>query len=77
MTKTKRPTIRTGDTVRLADHVSNFPSYADKPAVTRATELRVSSITGKGTTRAPWSVSLTDGTHFWHVEPGDVVAVGA
>jgi hypothetical protein len=71
-TKTKRPTLRPADLVTLASHVRSFPAYDGKPAILRDTVLRVSSIQGKGTNRAPWKVTLTDGMHFWHVNADDV-----
>jgi hypothetical protein len=37
--------------------------------------LSVSHLTGKGSTRNPWHVVVTDGEHFWHLEPDDVVRV--
>lgn len=70
---TKRPATRIGDTVTLSSIKSSIPAYDGKPAVLRDTALRVSSVTGTGSKRNPYHVVVTDGTHFWHMEPGDVV----
>lgn len=70
--KTIKPAYRPADCVRLASHVRCIPAYGDKPIVTHATELRVSSLSGNGSKRQPWSVTVTDGQHFWHVDPSDL-----
>jgi hypothetical protein len=70
--KTKRPTLRKHDRVVLAPHKSVIPPYDGKPYVLRDTVLTVSHLTGTGTQRSPWHVVVTDGTHFWHLEPEDV-----
>jgi hypothetical protein len=70
--KAKRPSVRIGDTVSLSPIKSMIPAYDGKPAVLRDTVLTVSSITGTGAKRNPYHVVVTDGTRFWHLEPGDV-----
>lgn len=59
----------------LAAHKSVIPPYDGKPFVLRDTMLTVSHLTGTGSKRNPWHVVVTDGTHFWHLEPDDVVRV--
>ena len=75
MASTKRPTLRKNDRVTLAPHKRVIPPYDDKPYVLRDTVLTVSHLTGTGSTRNPWHVVVTDGTHFWHLEPDDVTPV--
>jgi len=70
--KAKRPTLRKHDRVTLAAHKSVIPPYDGKPFVLRDTVLTVSHLTGTGSARNPWHVVVTDGTHFWHLEPDDV-----
>jgi hypothetical protein len=73
MMKTKRPALHVGDHVQLAPHVRSIPAYEGKPAVLSSTRLRVSCVTGTGSKRNPYSVVTTDGVHFWHHAPDDVV----
>jgi sulfite reductase alpha subunit-like flavoprotein len=75
MATTKRPAFRKGDRVTLAWHKSVIPPYDGKPFVLRDTVLTVSHLTGTGSKRNPWHVVVTDGTHFWTLEPDDVVHV--
>lgn len=70
---TRRPKHRKHDRVTLASHKSVIPAYGGKPFVGRDTVLTVSHLTGTGSTRNPWHVVVTDGEHFWHLEPDDVV----
>ena len=73
-TRGKRPRFRVGDRVTLASHVRPIPAYSGKPFVGREDVLRVSSVTGRGTLRDPWGVSVTDDQgHFWGLLPGDLV----
>ena len=71
----KRPKFKIGDLVSLASYTPLIPAYGGKPFVGRETILRVSSITGKGTLRAPWFVHVTDGSSFWQLPPDDLVLV--
>lgn len=71
MNKTKRPTIRLRDTVTVKNVI---PAYDGKPWVLSDTALTVSSVTGTGSTRNPYRVVVTDGAHFWHLEPDDLQA---
>jgi hypothetical protein len=74
MAKERRPTFRVSDRVVLAEHTPLIPAYEGKPFVGRETVLRVSSIVGKGTQRAPWGVNITDDAgHFWRMDPGDLM----
>lgn len=73
----RRPKLRTGDLVLLAPQKSVIPAYDGKPFVGRESVLRVSSVTGTGSARSPYRVVVTDGEHFWHLEPDDVVAQDA
>lgn len=73
MSKTKRPALNIRDSVTLSSIKSSIPAYDGKPAVLRDTVLAVSSITGTGSKRNPFHVVVADGSHFWHMEPGDVV----
>ena len=75
MATSKRPALRKHDRVTLASHKSVIPPYEGKPFVLRDTVLTVSHLTGTGSSRNPWHVVVTDGTHFWHLEPDDVVRV--
>lgn len=75
MSASKRPTLRKHDRVTLAPHKSLIPAYGGKPFVGRETILTVSHLTGTGAKRNPWHVVVTDGTHFWHLEPDDVQRV--
>ena len=75
MAKTKRPTLRKHDRVTLSRIKSLIPAYGGKPFVGRDTILTVSHLTGTGAQRNPWHVVVTDGTHFWHLEPDDVQRV--
>jgi len=73
-TRGKRPRFRAGDRVSLASHVRPIPAYGGKPFVGRDAVLRVSSVTGRGTLRDPWGVSVTDDAgNFWGLMPGDLV----
>ena len=75
MATSKRPTLRKHDRVTLAEHKKVIPPYDGKPFVLRDTVLTVSHLTGTGSKRNPWHVVVTDGTHFWHLEPDDVTRV--
>ena len=75
MATSKRPALRKHDRVTLAAHKSVIPPYDGKPFVLRDTVLTVSHLTGTGSKRNPWHVVVTDGTHFWHLEPDDVARV--
>ena len=75
MATSKRPALRKHDRVTLAAHKSVIPPYDEKPWVLRDTVLTVSHLTGTGSKRNPWHVVVTDGTHFWHLEPDDVMRV--
>jgi hypothetical protein len=75
MATSRRPTLRKHDRVTLASHKSVIPPYDGKPFVLRDTVLTVSHLTGTGSKRNPWHVVVTDGTHFWHLEPDDVTRV--
>jgi len=75
MANAKRPALRKHDRVTLASHKSVIPPYEGKPFVLRDTVLTVSHLTGTGSNRNPWHVVVTDGTHFWHLEPDDVTRV--
>lgn len=75
MANAKRPALRKHDRVMLASHKSVIPPYDGKPFVLRDTVLTVSHLTGTGSNRNPWHVVVTDGTHFWHLEPDDVTRV--
>ena len=72
MATTKRPALRKQDRVTLSRIKSVIPAYGGKPFVGRDTVLTVSHLTGTGSKRNPWHVVVTDGEHFWHLEPGDV-----
>ena len=74
-TSSKRPALRKHDRVTLAEHKSVIPPYEGKPFVLRDTLLTVSHLTGTGSKRNPWHVVVTDGEHFWHLEPDDVTRV--
>lgn len=75
MAKTRRPRFQINDRVTLAPYTPLIPAYGGKPFVGRETVLRVSSIDGKGTLRAPWGVNITDDEgHFWHMQPDDIVS---
>lgn len=69
----KRPPFHVGDRVTIAAHTPLIPAYGGKPAIGRGFVLRVSSVTGKGTLRDPWSVHVTDGTNLWYMQPDDLV----
>jgi len=73
--KAKRPQFKLRDTVQLSSIKSMIPAHDGKPAVLGDTRLSVSSITGTGSKRNPYHVVMTDGVHFWHLEPDDVVLV--
>lgn len=75
MANARRPSFRKHDRVTLAPHKSVIPPYDGKPFVLRDTVLTVSHLTGTGSKRNPWHVVVTDGTHFWHLEPDDVIPV--
>jgi len=75
MKKASRPRVRPGDRVILAYHKSVIPAYDGKPFVGHDQELRVSSVPGTGSQRNPYGVVVTDGEHFWHLLPEDVVPV--
>jgi hypothetical protein len=73
--KTKRPAFRPGDSVTLASHVRTPIRMEGSADILRDTVLRVSCVTGRGTLRAPWEVSVTDGASFWKFDPSDIEAV--
>lgn len=75
MATSKRPALRKHDRVTLSPIKSVIPPYDGKPFVLRDTVLTVSNLTGTGSKRSPWHVVVTDGTHFWHLEPDDVARV--
>lgn len=75
MANAKRPALRKNDRVTLSRIKSVIPAYGGKPFVLRDTVLTVSHLTGTGSNRNPWHVVVTDGTHFWHLEPDDVTRV--
>ena len=75
MATIKRPTLRKHDRVTLSVIKRPIPAYGGKPFVGRETVLTVSHLTGTGSKRNPWHVVVTDGTHFWHLEPDDVARV--
>lgn len=72
MKNTKRPALRTGDQVTVADHVRTPIRIDGRADVLRETVLRVSSVYGRGSLRSPWTVVVTDGVDFWHFAPDDV-----
>jgi hypothetical protein len=75
MSNTKtRPAFKKNDRVVLASFAPLIPSYDGEPFVGRETVLNVSHITGTGSKRNPYHVVVTDGTHFWHIVPDEVVA---
>ena len=75
MATSKRPAFRKHDRVTLSPIKRPIPAYGGKPFVGREMVLTVSHLTGTGSKRNPWHVAVTDGTHFWHLEPGDVTRV--
>lgn len=75
MATTKRPALHKNDRVTLSPIKSVIPAYGGKPFVGRDMVLMVSHLTGTGSKRNPWHVVVTDGTHFWHLEPDDVMPV--
>ena len=75
MATTKRPALRKNDQVTLSPIKRTIPPHDGKPWVLRDTVLTVSHLTGTGSKRSPWAVVVTDGTHFWQLEPGDVTPV--
>lgn len=75
MATTKRPALRKNDRVTLSRIKSVIPAYGGKPFVRRDMVLTVSHLTGTGAKRNPWHVVVTDGTHFWQLEPEDVMPV--
>lgn len=77
MANERRPKLRKSDRVTLSRIKSIIPPYDGKPFVLRDTVLTVSHLTGTGSARNPWHVVVTDGTHFWHLEPGDVMPLAA
>ena len=77
MANERRPSFRKGDRVTISRIKSVIPPYDGKPFVLRDTVLTVSHLTGTGSKRNPWHVVVTDGTHFWTLEPGDVAPVEA
>ncbi len=77
MATSKRPALRKQDRVTLSQIKRPIPAYEGKPFVGREDVLTVSHITGTGSKRNPWGVVVTDGTHFWHLEPDDVAPVEA
>lgn len=74
MAATKRPALRKNDRVSLAWHVRVIPPYDGKPYVLSDTVLTVSHLTGTGSKSKPWRVVVTDGTHFWTLEPDEVMS---
>jgi hypothetical protein len=77
MASSKRPALRKHDRVTLSRIKRPIPAHDGKPFVGREDVLTVSHITGTGAKRNPWGVVVTDGTHFWHLEPDDVTPVEA
>jgi hypothetical protein len=75
MAASKRPALRKQDRVTLSRVKRPIPAYDGKPFVGREDVLTVSHVTGTGSKRNPWWVVVTDGTHFWHLEPDDVTLV--
>lgn len=75
MANDKRPAFSKNDRVTLSRIKSVIPPYDGKPFVLRDTVLTVSHLTGTGSKRAHWHVVVTDGTHFWHLEPDDITPV--
>jgi hypothetical protein len=75
MATSKRPALRKQDRVTLSAIKRPIPAYGGKPFVGRETVLTVSHLTGTGSKRNPWHVVVTDGEHFWHLEPDDVARV--
>lgn len=74
MAKAKRPRFKINDRITLASYTPLIPAYGGKPFVGRDKVLRVSSVTGKGTQRDPWFLSVTDDEgHFWTLPPDDVI----
>lgn len=73
--KAKRPQARPGELVTLAPHRSGIPAHDGKPMVGREDVLRVSSVTGTGSARNPYRIVVTNGVHFWHLEPDDAAPV--
>ncbi len=69
--KTKRPSFRINDRVSPRWMI---PAYGGKPHALTDTVLRVSSVSGTGSVRNPWQVSVTDDAgHFWTLTPDEVV----
>ena len=71
-TKQPRPRLSVGQPVYLAPHVRCIPASGDRPLVGHDTELRVSSLSGKGTKGHPWLVSVTASGAFLHFDPSDL-----
>ena len=67
---TPRPHFRKNDKITS---LSIVPAYDGKPQIGRDTELSVSHVTGRGSKCAPWRVVATDGIHFWHFDPENIV----
>lgn len=72
----KRPDLKPGHRVVLADHVRPIPAMGGKPAVSKDTILFVSSVAGHGSARNPFRITTTDGVNTWHHDPDDVRKVG-
>lgn len=72
----KRPDLKPGYRVVLADHMRPIPAMGGKPAVSKDTILFVSSVTGTGYERNPFRVTATDGVHTWHFQPDDIRKIG-
>jgi hypothetical protein len=70
-----RPRFQINDRVVLAGHTRSISPYDGKPFVSKLESvLRVSSISGTGSKRSPWQVSVTDDLgHFWQLQPDDLV----
>lgn len=75
MATTKRPALRKNDRVTLSPIKRTIPPHEGKPWVLRDTVLTVSHLAGTGSKRSPWYVVVTDGEHFWSLEPDDVTRV--
>ncbi len=66
--KARRPNFQIRDLVVLAPGV-RVPATNSHPALLVDTVLRVSSLSGRGTLRDPWTLNVTDGFHFWGLDP--------
>lgn len=76
MAKTSRPQFRINDLVTIAPWMRPIPAYSGKPFVGREKILRVSRVSGTGSVRNPWMVSVTDDAgSFWNLPPSDFALV--